>query len=117
MNQMVKKRLWDKQRTRRQEKLDLAQQKGFSKQVEHARAIELLETVIASGDRVCLEGNNQKQADFLSKCLSQCNPDAVNDLHIVQSVLALPSHIDVFEKGIASKVDFSFAGPQSLRLS
>ena len=117
MNQMVKKRLWDRQRTRRQEKLDLAQQKGFSKQVEHARAIELLETVIASGDRVCLEGNNQKQADFLSKCLSQCNPDAVNDLHIVQSVLALPSHIDVFEKGIASKVDFSFAGPQSLRLA
>ena len=33
------------------------------------------------------------------------------------SVLALPSHIDVFEKGIASKVDFSFAGPQSLRLA
>lgn len=117
MNQMVKTRLWDKQRTRRQEKLNLAKEKGFAKQVEHARVIELLETVISSGDRVCLEGNNQKQADFLSKSLSQCNPDVVNDLHIVQSVLALPSHIDVFEKGIASKVDFSFAGPQSLRLA
>lgn len=117
MNQMVKKHLWDKQRTRRQEKLNQAKQKGFEKKVEHARVIELLETVIACGDRVCLEGNNQKQADFLSKSLSQCNPDVVNNLHIVQSVLALPSHIDVFEKGIASKVDFSFAGPQSLRLA
>ncbi len=117
MNQMVKTRLWDKQRTRRLEKLNLAKEKGFAKQVEHARVIELLETVISSGDRVCLEGNNQKQADFLSKSLSQCNPEVVHDLHIVQSVLALPSHIDVFEKGIASKVDFSFAGPQSLRLA
>lgn len=117
MNQMVKKHLWDKQRTRRQEKLNQAKEKGFEKKVEHARVIELLETVIACGDRVCLEGNNQKQADFLSKSLSQCNPDVVNNLHIVQSVLALPSHIDVFEKGIASKVDFSFAGPQSLRLA
>ncbi|TCB68515.1 malonate decarboxylase subunit alpha [Acinetobacter sp. ANC 4178] len=117
MNQMVKKHLWDKQRTRRQEKLNQAKEKGFEKKVEHARVIELLETVIACGDRVCLEGNNQKQADFLSKSLSQCNPDVIHDLHIVQSVLALPSHIDVFEKGIASKVDFSFAGPQSLRLA
>ena len=117
MNQMVKKHLWDKQRTRRQEKLNQAKEKGFEKKVEHAHVIELLETVIACGDRVCLEGNNQKQADFLSKSLSQCNPDVVNNLHIVQSVLALPSHIDVFEKGIASKVDFSFAGPQSLRLA
>ena len=29
MNQMVKTRLWDKQRTRRQEKLNLAKEKGF----------------------------------------------------------------------------------------
>ena len=83
MNQMVKTRLWDKQRTRRQEKLNLAKEKGFVKQVEHARVIELLETVISSSDRVCLEGNNQKQADFLSKSLSQCNPEVIHDLHIV----------------------------------
>src|SRR5690606_10584420 len=56
-------------------------------------------------------------SDVCSSDLSQCNPEVIHDLHIVQSVLALPSHIDVFEKGIASKVDFSFAGPQSLRLA
>jgi malonate decarboxylase alpha subunit len=36
---------------------------------------------------------------------------------MVQSVLSLPSHLDVFERGIASKLDFSFSGPQSVRLA
>lgn len=117
MNHFIGTGLWDTQKAKRQRTLALAKEQGFEKQVEHTRAKALLETVIQSGDRVCLEGNNQKQADFLSKTLSQCNPDVVNDLHIIQSVLALPSHLDVFEKGIASKVDFSFAGPQSLRLA
>ncbi len=117
MNNMMNKRLWDTQKTRRAQKLEQAKLKGFEKQVSHSRAVELLETVISCGDKVCQEGNNQKQADFLSKALSQCNPDVLNGLHMLQSVLALPSHLDVFEKGIASKVDFSFAGPQSLRLA
>ncbi len=36
---------------------------------------------------------------------------------MVQSVIALPEHLDVFERGIASKLDFSFSGPQSGRLA
>ena len=36
---------------------------------------------------------------------------------MVQSVLSLPSHLDVFERGIASRLDFSFSGPQSVRLA
>lgn len=75
----------------------------------------LLEAVIEPGDRVCLEGNNQKQADFLAQCLAQVDPEAVHDLHIVQSVLALPEHLDLFERGIAKRVDFSFSGPQGAR--
>src|SRR3954453_5693127 len=31
--------------------------------------------------------------------------------------LALPEHLDVFERGIASKLDFSFSGPQAGRLA
>ena len=111
MNNMINKRIWNSQKSKRLQKLEQASQKGFEKQVAHSRAVELLETVISCGDKVCQEGNNQKQADFLSKTLSQCNPKVLNNLHILQSVLALPSHLDVFEKGIASKVDFSFAGP------
>ena len=108
---------WSQKQQRKAQKLAKACDSGFDKYVPHERIIALLETVIDPGDRVCLEGNNQKQADFLSKSLSGCDPEIVHDLHIVQSVLALPSHIDVFERGIASKVDFSFAGPQSLRLA
>ncbi|WP_411781239.1 malonate decarboxylase subunit alpha [Bradyrhizobium sp. UFLA01-814] len=80
-------------------------------------AIELLEAVIASGDRVALEGDNQKQADFLAACLAGVDPARVHDLHMVQSVLALPDHLAVFERGIANRLDFAFAGPQSRRLA
>jgi malonate decarboxylase alpha subunit len=78
---------------------------------------ELLGAVIEPGDRVCLEGNNQKQADFLARALASLDPAAVHDLHMVQSVLALPEHLDVFENGIASRLDFSFSGPQGARLA
>ena len=87
------------------------------KRVDTASAVQLLSAVIESGDRVCLEGNNQKQADFLARTLTQLDPHQVHDLHMVQSVIALPEHLDVFESGIASKLDFSFSGPQSARLA
>jgi len=32
-------------------------------------------------------------------------------------VLALPEHLDVFENGVASRLDFSFSGPQGARLA
>ncbi|MBE7942053.1 MULTISPECIES: malonate decarboxylase subunit alpha [Ramlibacter] len=87
------------------------------KRVATASAVALLSAVIESGDRVCLEGNNQKQADFLAKALVQLDPAQVNDLHMVQSVISLPEHLDVFENGIASRLDFSFSGPQGGRLA
>ncbi len=87
------------------------------KRVDTASAVQLLGSVIESGDRVCLEGNNQKQADFLARSLTQLDPHQVHDLHMVQSVIAMPEHLDVFESGIASRLDFSFSGPQSARLA
>ena len=87
------------------------------KRVAHADATALLEAVLEPGDRVCLEGNNQKQADSLAQALLQLDPARVHDLHMVQSVLALPEHLDIFERGIASKLDFSFSGPQGARLA
>jgi malonate decarboxylase alpha subunit len=35
----------------------------------------------------------------------------------VQSVLALPEHLDLFDRGVASRLDFSFSGPQGARLA
>jgi malonate decarboxylase alpha subunit len=87
------------------------------KLVDADAAIALLEALIEPGDRVCLEGDNQKQADFLARALAGVTPERVHDLHMVQSVLSLPEHLDIFESGIASKLDFSFSGPQSLRLA
>ncbi|RBA25406.1 malonate decarboxylase subunit alpha [Herminiimonas fonticola] len=81
------------------------------------KIVALLEALIEPGDRVCLEGNNQKQADFLAGALCALDPARVHDLHMLLSVLALPEHLDIFDKGIASKLDFSFSGPQAVRLA
>ncbi|MBL8658534.1 MAG: malonate decarboxylase subunit alpha [Rhodospirillales bacterium] len=85
--------------------------------VKHESAKALLERIIRPGDRVCLEGNNQKQADFLAETLAGVDPTLVHDLHMLQSVVALPAHVEVFEKGIAREIDFSFSGPQAARLA
>ncbi|MDY0746667.1 malonate decarboxylase subunit alpha [Paucibacter sp. R3-3] len=87
------------------------------KRVATAAAAALLSAVLEPGDRVCLEGNNQKQADFLARTLMQLDPQRVHGLHMVQSVLALPEHLDLFEAGIAKRLDFSFSGPQGTRLA
>ena len=85
--------------------------------VDAKDAVALLEAVIKPGDKVNIEGNNQKQADFLAKCLCQVDTKKVNNLHMVQSVLTLPDHLDVFEKGIAKKLDMSFSCPQAGRIA
>lgn len=108
---------WNAMQLSRLNRLERAASAGIGKIVAPSRAVDLLEAVIQPGDRVCIEGNNQKQADFLSESLAAVDVSKVNKLHIVQSVLALPSHIDVFERGIASKLDFSFSGPQAGRLA
>jgi malonate decarboxylase alpha subunit len=77
----------------------------------------LLEAIIKPGDRVAIEGDNQKQADFLASTLASMDPARIHDLHMVQSVLALPDHLAVFERGIATRLDFAYAGPQSRRLA
>src|SRR5256884_9309119 len=49
------------------------------KRVDAGAITELLHAVLAPGDRVCLEGNNQKQADFLAGALVQLDPQQVHD--------------------------------------
>lgn len=81
------------------------------------RIVDALEALIRPGDRVALEGNNQKQADFLSRSLARVDPEIVNGIHLLISSISRPEHLTLFERGIARKVDFSFAGPQSLRVA
>lgn len=108
---------WDTLRQSRGRRLERAASLGFGREIPVDRIIDLLEAVIQPGDRVCLEGNNQKQADFLSESLADCSPERINHLSMVQSVLALPSHVDLFERGLANRLDFSFSGPQGARLA
>lgn len=50
--------------------------------------VAMLEKLIAPGDKVVLEGNNQKQADFLSRSLAEVNPQIVHDLHMIMPSVA-----------------------------
>ena len=81
------------------------------------RIVEALEALLEPGDRVALEGDNQKQADFLSRALVRVDPAKVHDLHMLISSISRPEQVDIFEKGIARRIDFAFAGPQSLRVA
>jgi malonate decarboxylase alpha subunit len=81
------------------------------------KIVETLEAVIQSGDRIVMEGDNQKQADFLSRSLAKVDPKKIHDLHLIISSISRPEHLTLFELGIAKKVDFAFAGPQSLRVA
>ena len=87
------------------------------KRVAKKDATALLEAVIRPGDRVCLEGDNQKQADLLAAALAAVDKDKVHDLHMVQSGVVLPEHLDLFELGIAKRLDYAYSGPQSQRIA
>lgn len=116
--QATNERSWDTLRRDTKARLHAAEEAvGPGKVVTARNTVKLLEAVIHPGDKVNLEGNNQKQADFLADRLTKVNVEKVHDLHMVQSSITLPSHIKLFEKGIASKVDFSFSGPQAGQLA
>ncbi|ROR13396.1 malonate decarboxylase subunit alpha [Erwinia sp. JUb26] len=107
--------IWD---TRRREKQRRIASLGLSHKVLPTDDIvAMLEKLISPGDRVVMEGNNQKQADFLSRSLAQVNPQTLHDLHMIMPSVGRSEHLDIFEKGIARKLDFSFSGTQSLRIS
>jgi malonate decarboxylase alpha subunit len=87
------------------------------KVLDPGRIVDALERLVAPGDRLVLEGDNQKQADFLSRALAQVDPKRVHDLHLLISSISRREHLTLFERGIARRVDFAYAGPQSLRVA
>jgi len=107
----------DTARRARDRRLQAGAQYAQGKRVARENATALLEAVIRSGDRVCLEGDNQKQADLLAVSLAAMDSNKVHDLHMVQSGVVLPEHLDVFERGIARRLDYAYSGPQSTRIA
>jgi malonate decarboxylase alpha subunit len=108
---------WTTRRDEKRRRMQLVQPWMKGPLLPSAKVVEALETLIVSGDRIVLEGDNQKQADFLSRSLVKVDPRKLHDLHLIISSIGRPEHLTLFELGIAKKVDFSFAGPQSLRVS
>ncbi|MGD9780950.1 MAG: malonate decarboxylase subunit alpha [Kiritimatiellia bacterium] len=89
---------------------------AHGKFVAKENALALLQAVVRSGDRVCIEGDNQKQADFFAREMVKLDPAQVNHLHMTQSTLVLNEHLDLFRLGIAERLDFAYSGPQSKAL-
>lgn len=108
---------WQHSRDARNARLDAAAKLAKGKVVEARDTTKLLEAVVRPGDKVCLEGDNQKQADLLGSALLAVDPSKVNNLHMVQSGVVLPEHLDLFERGVAKRLDFAYSGPQSARIA
>jgi malonate decarboxylase alpha subunit len=112
-----KRTAWRHGRQARDARIEAGAKLAKGKIVEARDATRLLEAVIRPGDRVCLEGDNQKQADLLSAALLAVDLTKVNGLHMVQSGVVLPEHLDVFERGVAKRLDYAYSGPQAARIA
>ncbi|SDI42864.1 malonate decarboxylase subunit alpha [Alteribacillus bidgolensis] len=115
--QKEKTRSWTTRRDAKRERKDGLSGITDGKVIPTENIVDVLETLIKPGDRVVLEGDNQKQASFLSQALSRVNPEKIKRLHMIMSSVSRPEHLDLFEKNIAERVDFAFSGPQSLRVA
>jgi len=104
-------------RIARDARIEAGSRLATGKIVDAINATALLEAVLRPGDRVCLEGDNQKQADLLARALAAVDVARVHDLHMVQSGVVLPEHLDIFESGVAKRLDYAYSGPQSARIA
>ncbi|SDJ40717.1 malonate decarboxylase subunit alpha [Nonomuraea jiangxiensis] len=108
---------WARRRTAKQERLEALRPYVSGRVLDAGRIGDALQALLRPGDRVAIEGDNQKQADFLAEALAGCDPDVVHDLHLLISSISLREHLDVFERGVARRLDFAYAGPQSVRMA
>jgi malonate decarboxylase alpha subunit len=108
---------WTTRRNEKKRRMDIVKPWMNGPLLAREKTVEALESMIQSGDSIVMEGDNQKQADFLSRSLVKVDPKKVHDLHLIISSISRPEHLTLFELGIAKKVDFAFAGPQSLRVA
>jgi len=111
------RRSWTTRRDEKARRIKLVEPLLEGRILPTEKIVEALETLILPGDRVVLEGNNQKQATFLSEALAKVDPTRVHHLHMLISSISRPEHLDIFENGIAKKLDFAYSGPQSLRIA
>ncbi len=110
-------REWDSQKKAREERIAAGSAFGCGKLISAEKLTNFLEAVLRPGDRVCIEGDNQKQADLLARALLDVDASRIHDLHMIQTGVVLPEHLDLFDRGIAKRLDFSYSGPQAARIA
>jgi malonate decarboxylase alpha subunit len=86
---------WNIQSEERQRRITAGSSFTSGKDIDSNRLAEFLSVVIQRGDRVCLG-----QQPGAGRCAG------LHSLHMVQFGVVLPEHLDLFEKGVAEKLDF-----------
>lgn len=108
---------WTKRKNAKKERLKKGADLTSGKIISAGKIKEFLEQVLSVGDTVVIEGDNQKQASFLAEALESLDCEKIHDLHMIIPSVSRPEHLNIFEKGIASLLDFSYAGSQSMRIA
>ena len=88
---------WSRRRAEKARRLDQVRDLADGVVLPSDRIVTALEALIAPGDRVVLEGNNQKQADFLSRSLAKVDPARLHDLHMIMPSVSRAEHLDLFD--------------------
>src|ERR1700724_4372942 len=96
-------RSWTKRRDEKRRRIELVKPWMRGSILAQEKIIESLETLIVSGDRIVLEGDNQKQADFLSRSLVKVDAKKLHDLHLLKSSISVSVHLTLFYMGIAKE--------------
>lgn len=74
---------WNVQKMKKQERLQRASHMMRGKIIQAENIVPVLESVVYPNDRVVLEGDNQKQATFLSRALASVDPgDRARSYHV-----------------------------------
>ncbi|GAS94970.1 malonate decarboxylase, alpha subunit [Mycolicibacterium canariasense] len=109
--------MWDTRRAAKADRIRAGAAHSDGKLIRPSELTDFFHAVLRPADRVALEGDNQKQADFLSRTLAECDPTRIHGLHMLIPSVSRPEHLDLFERGIAGRLDLCYAGPQSVRIA
>ncbi len=93
-------RSWTTRRDEKERRMKLVQPWMKGPILPRERITDALALLIVSNDRIVLEGDNQKQADFLSRSLVKLDPKKIHDLHLIISSISRPEQfLTLFELG------------------